>query len=94
MCPPRLEASIQPIYTGGAAIQPPKGVGFPDPLSGTLNVILQIPPVLIVEAGDIVPVQVGEVGFGRGDRPCRVMGYPSPRLRSPRRGAIGGRQPN
>jgi PAS domain S-box-containing protein len=35
--PPRLYASIHPIYTGSAAIQPPKGVGFPDPLSGTLN---------------------------------------------------------
>jgi hypothetical protein len=35
--PPRLYASIQPIYTGSAAIQPLKGVGFPDPLSGTLR---------------------------------------------------------
>jgi hypothetical protein len=35
--PPRLYASIHPIYTGSAAIQPPKGVGFPDPLSGTLK---------------------------------------------------------
>jgi hypothetical protein len=35
--PPRLYASIHPNYTGSAAIQPPKGAGFPDPLSGTLN---------------------------------------------------------
>src|SRR5262249_7702574 len=35
---PRLYASIQPIYTGRAPrSHPPKGVGFPDPLSGTLN---------------------------------------------------------
>jgi hypothetical protein len=26
-----------PIYARSAAVQPPKGVGFPDPLSGTLN---------------------------------------------------------
>jgi hypothetical protein len=36
--PPRLYASIPPIYTG-SAIQPPKGVGFPDPLSGTLKFV-------------------------------------------------------
>src|SRR5579864_6649953 len=34
---PRLYASIQPVYMEAPQSQPPKGVGFPDPLSGTLK---------------------------------------------------------
>src|SRR5882724_5577856 len=47
---------------------------YPDPLTVVvhyvMNELFQLRPVLLIQAGNVVPVDVAEVGFNHGNFPC------------------------